>query len=60
LMLNQNGKINERGVVELRKYLENKIWLMFGTTLCDKVCQWLATRWWFSPGPPSIKLTAMK
>jgi hypothetical protein len=23
LMLNQNGKINERGVVELRKYLEN-------------------------------------
>jgi len=22
------------------------------TTLCDKVCQWLATLWWFSPGPP--------
>jgi hypothetical protein len=22
------------------------------TTLCDKVCQWLATGWWFSPGPP--------
>ena len=21
-------------------------------TLCDKVCQWLATGWWFSPGPP--------
>ena len=21
-------------------------------TLCDKVCQWLATSWWFSPGPP--------
>jgi hypothetical protein len=21
------------------------------TTLCDKVCQWLATGWWFSPGP---------
>ena len=20
------------------------------TTLCDKVCQWLATVWWFSPG----------
>ena len=20
------------------------------TTLCDKVCQWLATGWWFSPG----------
>ena len=19
------------------------------TTLCDKVCQWLATGWWFSP-----------
>jgi hypothetical protein len=22
------------------------------TTLCDKVCQWLATGWWFSPGSP--------
>jgi hypothetical protein len=22
------------------------------TTLCDKDCQWLATTWWFSPGPP--------
>ena len=22
------------------------------TTLCDKVCQWLATSWWFSLGPP--------
>ena len=22
------------------------------TTLCDKVCQWLAKVWWFFPGPP--------
>ena len=22
------------------------------TSLCDKVCQWLATGRWFSPGPP--------
>ena len=22
------------------------------TILCDKVCQWLATGWWFPPGPP--------
>jgi hypothetical protein len=22
------------------------------TTLCDKVCQWLATGWWFSLGTP--------
>ena len=22
------------------------------TTLCDKVCQWLVTGLWFSPGPP--------
>ena len=22
------------------------------TTLCDKVCQWLATGWWFYPGTP--------
>jgi hypothetical protein len=28
------------------------------TTLCDKVCQWLSTGRWFSPGPPPIKLTA--
>ena len=29
------------------------------TTLCDKVCRWLATSQWFSPGtPPPIKLTA--
>jgi hypothetical protein len=21
-------------------------------TLCDKVCQWLAAGWWFSPGSP--------
>jgi hypothetical protein len=31
------------------------------TTLCDKVCQWLAAGRWFSPGtpqfPPPIKLT---
>ena len=23
------------------------------TTLCDKVCQWLAIGQWFSPGPPA-------
>jgi hypothetical protein len=31
------------------------------TTLCDKVCQWLATGWWFSlvfPFPKPIELTA--
>jgi hypothetical protein len=22
------------------------------TTLCDKVCHWLAAGWWFSPGAP--------
>jgi hypothetical protein len=21
-------------------------------TLCDKICQWLAAGWWFSPGTP--------
>ena len=25
---------------------------VFDTTLCDKVCQWLATGRWFSPGTP--------
>ena len=27
------------------------------TTLCHKVCQWLAAGQWFSQGPPPIKLT---
>jgi hypothetical protein len=27
-------------------------WGVLGTTLCDKVCQWLAEGRWFSPGPP--------
>jgi hypothetical protein len=25
-------------------------WGVFDTTLCDKVCQWLAAGQWFSPG----------
>ena len=25
---------------------------ILNTTLYDKVCQWLATGWWFSPGTP--------
>jgi len=31
---------------------------VFDTTLCDKVCQWLATDWWFSPASSTNKLTA--
>ena len=34
-------------------------WGVLDTTLCDKVCQWLATGRWFSPGTPPIKLAAM-
>jgi hypothetical protein len=30
-----------------------RIWIRSKcTTLCDQVCQWLATGRWFSPGPP--------
>ena len=25
-------------------------WGVLDTTLCDKVCYWLAAGWWFSPG----------
>ena len=25
---------------------------VYSTTLCDKVCQWLTTGQWFSPGTP--------
>jgi hypothetical protein len=28
------------------------MWGVLDTTLCDKVCQWLATGRWFSPGTP--------
>ena len=27
-------------------------WGVLYTTLCDKVCKWLVTGWWFSPGTP--------
>jgi hypothetical protein len=27
-------------------------WGVLDTTSCDKVCQWLATGWWFSPDTP--------
>ena len=27
-------------------------WVVLDTTLCDKVCQWLTTGRWFSPGTP--------
>ena len=27
-------------------------WDVLDTTICDKVCQWLATGQWFSPGNP--------
>ena len=30
------------------------------TTLCDKVCQWLATGRWFSPGPPGPLVSSTK
>ena len=29
--------------------LESRSWHVLDTTLCDKVCQWLATGLWFSP-----------
>jgi hypothetical protein len=27
------------------------------TILCDKVCQWLAAGWWFSPSTPPVSFT---
>jgi hypothetical protein len=33
--------------------IENRSWRdVLDTTLCDQVCQWLATGQWFSPGTP--------
>jgi hypothetical protein len=34
--------------IEPLKYLDCHIHYTLDTTLCDKVCQWLATGWWFS------------
>jgi len=31
--------------------LESRPWRgILDTTLCYKICQWLASEWWFSPG----------
>jgi hypothetical protein len=32
-------------------------WSILDTTLCDKVCQWLATGLWFSPALNTVSLT---
>jgi len=53
----------DRLVVGFTTYLYNQclspltLWVRISirarcTTLCDKVCQWLTTGRWFSPGPP--------
>jgi hypothetical protein len=33
-------------------YLSRSCWGVLDTTLCDQVCQWLATGRWISPGTP--------
>ena len=41
-------------IIELSNPLIYGFWLptLWYPTLCDKVCQWLATGQWFSPGTP--------
>jgi len=35
----------------LKLWVRPRSWRgVLDATLCDKVCQWLATGWWFSPG----------
>ena len=35
----------------LKLWVRPRSWRgVLDTTLCDKVCQWLVTGWWFSPG----------
>ena len=39
--------------LEVSCKFETRLWWgVLDTTLCDKVCQWLATGRWFSPGTP--------
>jgi hypothetical protein len=68
------GRGRDRMVVGFSNYLCNQclspltLWVrtpirrgVLDSTLCDKVCQWLATGWWFSPSTPvssTNKLTA--
>jgi hypothetical protein len=43
----------EKTEVPWKKHLLYHImlyWVDFGTTLCDKVCQWIAAGRWFSQG----------
>jgi hypothetical protein len=35
-----------------KKRKKKKLWAVLDTTVCDKVCQWLATGWWCSAGTP--------
>jgi hypothetical protein len=45
--------ISKKGNNSFKKVPIKRILIMARfTTLCDKVCQWLATRQWVSPGPP--------
>jgi hypothetical protein len=44
IILNQSSKVLSSNPIHGEMY--------FDTTLCDKVCQWLATGRWFSPGTP--------
>ena len=42
-------------ILPLSPEFESRLWRGFcilDTTLCDKVCQWLAAGWWFSLGTP--------
>jgi hypothetical protein len=36
----------------LTLWAQSHSWRGLLDTLCDKVCQWLAIGWWFSPGTP--------
>ena len=48
---NDTKKEERRGLVI--QMFEIRSWRgVLDTTLCDKVCQWLATGRWFSPGTP--------
>ena len=38
-------------LLKLRVQITSR-WGVLDTTLCDKICQWLATGRWFSPGTP--------
>ena len=48
----EGGRVSEFTTHQYQNIFKIDLILQSDTTLCDKVCQWLATGRWFSPDTP--------